>query len=71
MAGRVGVEHACAAISGVCSVAGRELIETVTAQHRTDAGVVRTQADAEITHHTIEPPTEVSCDVDTGTTKQK
>ena len=29
-----------------------ELIETVTAQHRTDAGVVRTQADAEITHHT-------------------
>ena len=48
-----------------------ELIETVTAQHRTDAGVVRTQADAEITHHTIEPPTEVSCDADTGTTKQK
>ena len=29
-----------------------ELIEIVTAQHRTDAGVVRTQADAEITHHT-------------------
>ena len=60
-----------------------ELIETVTAQHRTDAGVVRTQADAEITHHTTEPPTqkgpdhigatkpqtEVSCDADTGTTR--
>ena len=27
-----------------------ELIETVAAQHRTDAGVARTQADAEITH---------------------
>ena len=60
-----------------------ELVETVTAQHRTDAGVVRTQADAEITHHTAEPPTkkgpdhigatkpqtEVSCDADTGTTR--
>ena len=29
-----------------------ELSDIVTAQHRTDAGVVRTQADAEITHHT-------------------
>ena len=60
-----------------------ELIDTVTAQHRTDAGVVRTQADAEITHHTTElptkkgqdhigatkPQTEVSCDADTGTTR--
>ena len=56
---------------------------TVTAQHRTDAGVVRPQADVEITHHTPEPPTqkgpdpigatkpqtEVSCDADTGTTR--
>ena len=31
-----------------------ELIETMTAQHRTDAGVTRTHADAEITHHTTE-----------------
>ena len=45
--------------------------------------MVRTQADAEITHHTTEPPTqkgldhiaatkpqtEVSCDADTGTTR--
>ena len=60
-----------------------ELIETVTAQHRPDAGVVRTQADAEITQNTTEPPTqkgpdhigatksqtEVSCDADTGTTR--
>ena len=33
-----------------------ELIETVTPQHRPDAGVVRTQADAEITQNTMEPP---------------
>ena len=49
-----------------------ELIETVTAQHRTDAGVVRTQADAEITQDHIgatKPQTEVSCDADTGTTR--
>ncbi|MCH2143455.1 MAG: hypothetical protein MK077_10735, partial [Phycisphaerales bacterium] len=60
-----------------------ELIETVTAQHRTVRGVVRPPADAEITHHTTEPPTqkgpdpigaikpqtEVSCDADTGTTR--
>lgn len=60
-----------------------ELLETVTAQHRPDAGVVRTQADAEITQNTTVPPTqkgpnhigatkpqtEVSCDADTGTTR--
>ena len=60
-----------------------ELLETVTAQHRPDARVVRTQADAKITQNTTEPPTqtkpnhigatkpqtEVSCDADTGTTR--
>ena len=60
-----------------------ELIETETAEHRPEASVVRTEADAEITQNTTEPPTqkgpdhigatkpqtEVSCDADTGTTR--